>query len=56
VHIEVGHFAQNIHLEAVALGLASVPVGAFKDEEVKKMLSLPPSEEPLYIIPVGYAR
>ncbi len=56
VHIEVGHSAQNIHLEAVALGLASVPVGAFKDDEVKKVLFLPPSEEPLYIIPVGYAR
>ncbi len=56
VHIEVGHSAQNIHLEAVALGLASVPVGAFRDDEVKKVLSLPPSEEPLYIIPVGYAR
>jgi len=56
VHIEVGHSAQNIHLEAVALGLASVPVGAFQDDEVKKVLSLPLSEEPLYIIPVGYAR
>ena len=55
VHIETGHTAQNIHLEAVALGLASVPVGAFYDDEVKKALSLPSNEEPLYIIPVGYA-
>jgi SagB-type dehydrogenase family enzyme len=36
VHIEVGHCAQNIHLEAEALYLASVPIGAFKDMEVKK--------------------
>ncbi len=54
VHIEVGHIAQNIHLQAVALGLGSVPIGAFNDEEVKKILSLPIDQEPLYIIPVGY--
>ncbi len=53
-HIEVGHIAQNIHLQAVALGLGSVPIGAFNDEEVKKILSLPIDHEPLYIIPVGY--
>lgn len=55
VHIEAGHCAQNIHLEAVALGLGSVPVGAFQDEELSKLLKLK-DEEPLYIIPVGYPR
>ncbi len=54
--IEVGHAAQNIHLEAVALGLASVPIGAFRDDEVAKVLSLPEDEVPLYIIPVGYKK
>ena len=53
-HIEIGHIAQNIHLEAVALGLGSVPIGAFDDAEVKKLLSLPKEQAPLYIIPVGY--
>ncbi len=53
VHIEAGHAAQNIHLEAVALGLASVPVGAFKDDELVKSLGLK-DEQPLYVIPVGY--
>jgi SagB-type dehydrogenase family enzyme len=53
VHIEVGHCAQNIHLEAVALGLGSVPIGAYDDNEVKELLELD-QEEPLYIIPVGY--
>lgn len=54
--IEVGHAAQNIHLEAVALGLASVPIGAFNDGEVAKALSLPEDEIPLYIIPVGHKK
>ncbi len=55
VHIEVGHVAENIHLQAVSLGLGSVPVGAFSDEDVKRVLSLPEEEVPLYIIPVGHA-
>ena len=56
VLIEVGHSAQNVHLEAVALGLASVPIGAFNDKEVKNVLKLPKNFEPLYIIPIGYAK
>lgn len=55
VHIEAGHCAQNIHLEAVALGLGSVPVGAFDDEKLSELLGLE-REKPLYIIPVGYPR
>jgi SagB-type dehydrogenase family enzyme len=56
VHMEVGHCAQNIHLEAVSLGLASVPIGAFQDHEVKNTLNLPTPLDPLYIIPIGYAK
>ena len=56
VHIEVGHCAQNIHLEAVALDLASVPIGAFQDSGVKRVMNLPKNIEPLYIIPIGYPR
>lgn len=54
-HIEAGHIAQNIHLEAVALGLGSVPVGAFDDAAVARVCRLPEGCEPLYIIPVGYS-
>jgi SagB-type dehydrogenase family enzyme len=54
VHIEAGHAAQNLHLQAVALGLGSVSVGAFRDAEVANLLNLPTGETPLYIIPVGY--
>lgn len=54
VCIEVGHVAQNIHLQAVALGLGSVPVGAFKDDLVHQVMGLPADQRPLYIVPVGY--
>jgi SagB-type dehydrogenase family enzyme len=53
VDIEAGHIAQNIHLQAVAMELGSVPVGAFSDEQVKALLKLPDNEDPVYIIPVG---
>ncbi|MCD4783570.1 MAG: SagB/ThcOx family dehydrogenase [Candidatus Eremiobacteraeota bacterium] len=53
VHMEAGHAAQNIHLQAVALGLGSVPVGAFSDDKVAKVMGCDRDEVPLYIIPVG---
>lgn len=55
-HIEAGHIAQNVHLQAVSLGLGSVPIGAFYDEAVREVLGLPKDYVPLYIIPVGYPR
>jgi len=56
VYIEVGHAAQNLHLEAVSLGLGSVPVGAFSDNAVQKVLNLPKHIIPIYVIPIGYVR
>ena len=53
VYMEVGHAGQNIYLEATALGLGCVVVGAFYDEDVKKIVGLDAREEPMYIIPVG---
>ena len=55
VYMEAGHCAQNIHLQAVGLGLASVPVGAFNDRMVKRILNLPEDCQPPYVIPVGYS-
>ena len=51
VHMEAGHVGQNVYLEATALGLGTVAVGAFRDEEVKSLLGIP--EDPLYIMPIG---
>jgi SagB-type dehydrogenase family enzyme len=53
VHMEVGHVGQNVSLQAVALGLGTVMVGAFEDEEVRKALKLEEQIKPLYIIPMG---
>ena len=56
VHMEVGHLGQNVHLQAQALGLATVMVGAFHDEKVRKVLGLGEEIRPLYIMPLGRAR
>ena len=56
VDMEAGHAAENVALEAVALGLDSVPVGAFDDDEVARILGLPDGTRPLYIPPIGYKK
>jgi SagB-type dehydrogenase family enzyme len=54
VHMEAGHASQNILLQAAALGLGVVPVGAFDDDRLKALLRLPGPEHPLYLMPVGW--
>jgi len=53
VHMEAGHAAENLCLQAVALDLGSVIIGAFQDDDVKRVLDLPEEEQPMLIIPVG---
>ncbi len=53
VHIEIGHAAQNVCLQATALGLATATIGAFDDENVKRVMHMRDEEAPLYIMPVG---
>ena len=54
VFMEAGHVGQNVHLQAEALGLGSVPVGAFDDAAVGDCLGIPDDHAPLYLIPVGH--
>jgi nitroreductase len=51
--IEIGHIAQNILLQAVALGLGAAVVGAFRDQEISKILGLSEDLTPVLIIPIG---
>lgn len=53
VHQEAGHTAQNIYLQVESLGLGTVTIGAFDEEEVINILNLPNAHRPLYIMPVG---
>jgi SagB-type dehydrogenase family enzyme len=54
--MEAGHVAQNILLQAYAMGLAGVAFGAFKDEQIAEVMQLPSEREPLYILALGYSR
>lgn len=56
IHIDLGHSAQNLTLQTVALGLGTVQVGAFNDDMVRNLLGLPKDKTPVYIMPVGYPR
>ena len=53
VHMEVGRAAQNVCLQATALGLGTVTVGAFDDKELKRVTKLPREHEPVYLMPIG---
>lgn len=56
VAMEAGHAAQNLLLQAAALKLGGVPIGAFEDARLHAAAGLPPGEEPLYLIAVGKPR
>ncbi|GAB6058635.1 SagB/ThcOx family dehydrogenase [Desulfonatronum parangueonense] len=53
VAMEAGHAAQNLSLQAVALDLGTVVIGAFDDTRITELLTLHSGESPLYLIPVG---
>jgi len=52
--LDCGAAIQNIMLRAYDLGLGSVWVGAFDEEEVKELLEIPNHLRPISLIPVGY--
>ncbi|MBI4286016.1 MAG: SagB/ThcOx family dehydrogenase [Chloroflexi bacterium] len=53
VNMEIGHVGQNIYLQAVSLGLATVGVAAFRGKQVSELLKLGPELRAMYIMPVG---
>lgn len=53
VAIEVGHAAENVALQGIALGLGTGFVGAFDESEVAQLLGLKPEQEVFYLLPLG---
>lgn len=53
VPMEAGHAGENLYLQAEALGLATVSVGAFDDDRVRQVLEIPSTQRPLYVFPIG---
>ena len=52
MHMETGHAAQNVYLQAVSLNLGTVVIGSFNDNKLKEIIGIT-NEEPLYVMPVG---
>lgn len=56
VAIEVGHVAQNVALQGIALGLGTGFVGAFDGRKLAQLLELGPGQEAYYLLPLGQPR
>ncbi len=54
IPMDIGHSAQNVYLQAEAMGLGTCAVGAFDDEGITEVLGLPAEEVPMYVMPVGF--
>jgi SagB-type dehydrogenase family enzyme len=51
--MELGHVAENVALQATALGLGLVTATGFDNVKARDILGLPATETPVYLIPVG---
>ncbi len=54
IDMEIGHVGQNVSLQAVALGLATVVVAGFRETELAAALQLAEGERPVYLMPIGW--
>jgi len=51
---DTGAATQNMLLAAHAMGLAACWIGAFQEEEARKVLNIPSGIRPVAIVPVGH--
>ncbi|MEM4914156.1 MAG: SagB/ThcOx family dehydrogenase, partial [Desulfurococcaceae archaeon] len=56
IYMEAGHVGQNIYLAATEMGLGTVAIGAFEDDELLKLMGLGENYIALYVFPVGKPR
>jgi SagB-type dehydrogenase family enzyme len=56
VHLEAGHAAQNLMLQAVSLGIGVCSVTSFDIAKIYKVLKLPLKHRPIYLLPLGFPR
>lgn len=56
VHLEAGHAAENVHLQAAALSLGTVVVGSFDDPGVEDLVRAAEGERALVVMPLGAPR
>ena len=52
-HMESGFVAQNLFLQAGALGLGAGIAGGFEEQALAQALKLPKEDQPLLVLPVG---
>jgi len=53
IYMEAGHIGQNIYLACTEMNLGTVAIGAFHDEEIKRIIGLGDEYIVLYVFPVG---
>ncbi|MFH1312824.1 MAG: SagB/ThcOx family dehydrogenase [Candidatus Eisenbacteria bacterium] len=54
IYMEAGHISQNICLESTSLGLGAVPIGAFNDVEVDRLIGVDGETEfSIYVNSIG---
>lgn len=53
--LEAGNVCQNLLLQATALGLVGVPIGAFDDANIAGDLDLRDRQRPFYLVPIGHS-
>jgi SagB-type dehydrogenase family enzyme len=56
VYMDAAASAENIFLQATALGLATLTVGAFDDNRVSGLMGSESDVQPLFIMPIGYPK
>ena len=56
VPIEAGCVAENLYLQAEALGLGAVSVGAFHDDQVREVILANEQFVPFIVMPIGHVR